>query len=359
MKKICIVSTSLGKGGAERSAAILSQMLYKLKYDVHVLVTKNLLEYDYEGTLFNLEQVLADKKSNYLKAIILKKYFKEKNFDYIIDNRIRDGFFKELVLYKYIFKGSKIISVVRSFYLENYIPKNKILAKVLYGGIYKTVAVSEKIKDQLNSFYKLNNVIRIYNAIDTSYLGNQINKDVNLSGRFILFYGRIEDDVKNLKLLIHAYKESRLLKNEIKLVILGVGSDLHMVKKMARDLGLQKHMVFMSFEANPFTYVHNALFTVLTSRYEGFPRSIIESLACGTPVISVDCNSGPGEIVLNRSNGLLVENHNINALAKAFNELVENQELYKYCKQNAKKSIKHLAVDKIGLQWKAIIDGNI
>ena len=72
MRKICIVGTSLGKGGAERSTAILSQMLSKLKYEVHVLVTKNIIEYDYEGELFNLELVLNGKKNNYFKIKILK-----------------------------------------------------------------------------------------------------------------------------------------------------------------------------------------------------------------------------------------------------------------------------------------------
>jgi glycosyltransferase involved in cell wall biosynthesis len=44
---------------------------------------------------------------------------------------------------------------------------------------------------------------------------------------------------------------------------------------------------------NPFDIVQNARFTVLTSHYEGFPMSIVESLALGTPVVAVDCNSGP------------------------------------------------------------------
>jgi glycosyltransferase involved in cell wall biosynthesis len=54
----------------------------------------------------------------------------------------------------------------------------------------------------------------------------------------------------------------------------------------------------LPFNSNPFDIVQNARFTVLTSHYEGFPMSMVESLALGTPVVTVDCNSGPREIVI-------------------------------------------------------------
>jgi glycosyltransferase involved in cell wall biosynthesis len=50
--------------------------------------------------------------------------------------------------------------------------------------------------------------------------------------------------------------------------------------------------------------------------------SIVESLALGTPVVAVDCNSGPREIVIDEYNGLLVENYNVKNLAAAFNRMI-------------------------------------
>ncbi len=44
-KKICIVVSSLGKGGAERSSALLSQMFYDVGYDVHIVCILNKIEF--------------------------------------------------------------------------------------------------------------------------------------------------------------------------------------------------------------------------------------------------------------------------------------------------------------------------
>ena len=52
--KICLVSISLAKGGAERSVAMLSQMLSSLGHQVHIVVLNNEIDFKYSGTLFNL-----------------------------------------------------------------------------------------------------------------------------------------------------------------------------------------------------------------------------------------------------------------------------------------------------------------
>ena len=83
--------------------------------------------------------------------------------------------------------------------------------------------------------------------------------------------------------------------------------------------------------------------------------SIIESLALKTPVIAVNCKSGPAEIIQNRQNGLLVPNYDSEALANAIKLLVEDSYLYDICKKNAVPSIWHLSISNISAQWEQIL----
>lgn len=355
-KNICIVTTSLGVGGAERSSALLSQLLFNLDYTVSVVVTKNIIEYNYSGNLFNLELELKGEKGNISKLKVLKAYFSKNKFDYIIDNRTRSSFLKEFFLYRYVFFGANIIPIVHSCNIENYMPKSKFLANFLYGNIYNLVVVSEKIKKKIEYRYRLKNLVRIYNSIDFNSLKSD-KKKIKLPGKpYVLYFGRIEEAVKNLTLLINGYRKSKLIQKGVKLVILGDGPDLESTKNKVSELNIAEHVIFIPFNPNPFPFVKEALFTVLTSKYEGFPMSIVESLALRTPVVSVDCDSGPSEIIKNKENGLLIKNNDVKALADAFNLFIENEDLYLYCKKKTIESIKHLQINEVALQWKKLID---
>lgn len=357
-KKICIVTSSLGKGGAEKSSAVLSILLNNLGYQVHVISIINPIDYDYKGTLLNLG-ALKDKDASFFGTLnrfnVFFNYLRSHNFDFIIDSRSRPSILKQFLINKVLYANEKVVFIVHSAYLKNYIPDNKFIAKYLYSNAFKFVTVSKTIKSKLTKKYHFENIDVIHNAVDKPQM-TALTGSLLLPENFMLFFGRIEDEVKNLTLLIDSYKRSNLIDNKIKLIILGDGNDKIELEKKVQAMNLAEHIIFLPYTKNPYPIVSKAMCTVLTSHYEGFPTMLVESLALGTPVISVNCESGPSEIISDTQNGLLVDNYNPDLFAEAMNRFVTDKELYSHCKKNAKKSVEKFSMENISMDWKRLIE---
>jgi glycosyltransferase involved in cell wall biosynthesis len=108
------------------------------------------------------------------------------------------------------------------------------------------------------------------------------------------------------------------------LLILGEGSERLRLEGLARQLGLMEIIQMPGFVENPFPYMLHARMLVLSSRWEGFGNVLVESLACGTPVVSTDCKSGPREILENGHFGRLVPVGDPEALAAAILETMQS-----------------------------------
>lgn len=360
-KKICIVTSSLGKGGAEKSSAVLSILLDNLGYEVHIISVLNLIDYDYKGTLLNLGALKSKDDSFFSKLNrfwIFFNYLRTQNFDFIIDSRSRPNIVKQLIINKILYANEKVIFVIHSFFLDTYIPSNRFVARYLYANAFKFVTVSEAIKSKLIYRYNFENVNIIHNAVNEDFSIPTIDHSI-LADKFMLFFGRIDDAVKNLTLLIDSYQLSNLSNNNIKLVILGDGRDKINLEQKVQEMSLGEHVLFFAYTKNPYPIVRKAMCTVLTSKYEGFPTMLIESLSLGTPVISVNCASGPSEIIIDKHNGLLVENNNPDVFAEAMNRFVYDEVLYTHCKNNAKESVQKFSMENISKDWKRIIESTI
>lgn len=356
-RKVCIVCTSLDCGGAERASATQSVIFHNLGFDVSIVTVKSGVAYHYEGAYFNLGALKNESDSSLgrIKRLLAFKKFLDRNrFDFIVDNRARNQAYREFIITKFIY-NLPTIYVIHSFEASLAFTKYTWLNKFLYQN-KQMVCVSKTGAEKFKKLYKLKQITTIYNAFDFHKIQEQSNEesdDLNI-GDYIIFYGRIHNESKNLKLLLEAYKISKLKKNNIKLLILGDGPDLNLIKSYSKELLLSDEVISKAFSKNPFPYVKQAKFLVLTSRSEGFAMVIPESFSLGVPVLSVDCEAGPKEIIKNGFNGLLVENFNKEALAEGMNRFIEDSETHTTCKENALKSINKFSINEISNEWKSL-----
>jgi len=103
----------------------------------------------------------------------------------------------------------------------------------------------------------------------------------------------------------------------LRLMVLGEGKLRRNLTDLAGDLGIAGDLEMQGFVDNPYQYMARASLMVVSSIYEGLSMVLIEALACGCPVVSTDCPSGPAEILDHGRYGTLVPIKDENALAAA------------------------------------------
>lgn len=354
-KNICIIAFSLGGGGAEKVAALQSQMLKNLGYRVFVVSVTNVIEYAYQGKLLNLGELQVQNKRFFRRCFLLfelRRFLKDHAIDLIIDHRSRVSVLKEYFLKHLIFK-TKTIFMAHSHNVSMCFPKSTFFSKCLYADSKRVVCVSKAIQEQVVADYGFVNTSTVYNPIDFADINSKLTGKT-AAQPYVLFFGRLEEASKNLRFMIRAYQNSVLPSRGIRLYFLGEGPDLPQLQVLVADLGLRNHVQFFSHTTNPYPMVEQAKYVVLTSHFEGFPMALIEALACGTPVVSVDCKSGPSEIVQNESNGLLTS-ATAPDFTEALNRMVLDEKLYNTCKSNAKSSVAHLDMKCIAQDWHSLL----
>lgn len=102
-------------------------------------------------------------------------------------------------------------------------------------------------------------------------------------------------------------------------------------------------------------YSESSIF-VLSSRYEGFGMVITEAMGCGVPPISFACPCGPRDIIKDGVNGLLVEDGNIEDMAKKICYLIENEDKRQEMGKQAYLDAQKYKMENIALQWKKLFE---
>jgi glycosyltransferase involved in cell wall biosynthesis len=170
------------------------------------------------------------------------------------------------------------------------------------------------------------------------------------SGQYVVAMGR-QVFQKGFDLLLDAFVEVNRAFPEWKLIVLGDGPDRGELIRRADALGIGESAHFLGAVRNPAPYLSSAGFFVMSSRFEGFGNVLVEAMACGLPVVSFDCPSGPAEIVDDCANGLLVAPQDTVALAQAMKRMIADAPMRREMAQRAKADARRFGLPSIVEAW--------
>jgi len=237
------------------------------------------------------------------------------------------------------------------------------LKKVVYPRADLVTAVSQGVADQVAGAVRLapGRLVVVYNPMVEDDLAERATEAVTHPWfaddvPIVVACGRMVPQ-KDYPTLLAAFAEIRR-RRPARLWVLGEGPLRAELEARARALGLGDDVCFAGFDKNPFKYMARAQLLLQASSTEGLPGSLIQAMACGTPVVSTDCDFGPREVIASPGeDGFLVPVGDSRALAERALTLLGDPARRAAMAAAAKRSVSRFTVAASMARYEAAIDG--
>lgn len=173
---------------------------------------------------------------------------------------------------------------------------------------------------------------------------------INLSSKRVISIGNLIS-VKGYDLLINAWSLISSNYLDWKLDIYGAGELQTELQLQIDSLMLGNSVTLAGLTKDVKLELEKSAFYVMSSRSEGLPMVLIESISCGLPIVAFNCESGPREIIQNNDCGILVEDGNVKKLAKAIELMIQDRYLRQQMSLNAISKSKLYELNYIMKKW--------
>ena len=301
--KLVFFIGGLNFGGMERVAFIAGDLL-KDEYDI-TYVTLYQSNPDYELSCKSYDIGVPPSYNRFGKAVgfvrrLIRTYSMKKklNPDIVFSFGMYSNYLNAITKYR-----EKIIMSIRSYdWLTSPFMTKKIDKHIV--SKFDTISSVSKVIAQAAEVYwnvPVDENTVVYNPYDVNYLQKKSNEDVeDFEFDHALFYictmGRLADQ-KGFNHLIRAFSECIGECPNIRLIVMGNGEKNHELVEMIQAYSMNDFIYLLGGKKNPLKYVKRSNLYVLSSITEGFPNAMCEAMAIGTPVVAVNCKSGPMEIL--------------------------------------------------------------
>jgi glycosyltransferase involved in cell wall biosynthesis len=171
--------------------------------------------------------------------------------------------------------------------------------------------------------------------------------------KLLLAVGRLSAE-KNYEVLIDVFSQLVQRRPDWDLVILGEGPERQALQSQVRAAKLVGRVHLPGFAGNVGEWYERADLYVMSSRFEGFPNTLVEAMAHGLPAVSFDCDTGPRDIIRHEIDGLLVRPGDVAGLHVALDRLMGNAALRTRLAMRAMEVRERFSMEKIAGMWEAL-----
>jgi glycosyltransferase involved in cell wall biosynthesis len=356
--RLTLVIASLGRGGAERTASVLASAWAERGFNVTIITLErdDVPAYPLHPAVVLRQLKLRDGKAKH----ILHGLVRNLRMVRALRHAIRDSEPHAVISFMDI---SNILALLaaggldtRVIVTEQVHPAYHYIGwhwEVLRRMLYRRAAALVCASQPMLSWFESKGIkgLVIPNPVNLGNLPDSSNKNGReKTGRVIIGMGRLVEQ-KGFDLLLEAFSRVAPLNPDWSLKILGDGPLRNQLAAQTQKLNLTNRVEFTGAVADPFRVLRAADLFVFPSRFEGFGNALCEAMACGLPVISFDCPSGPSEIIRHGIDGFLVPPEDVTALASAMDDLMCDATKRETFARKAPDVLNRFGVDGVLSMW--------
>lgn len=208
----------------------------------------------------------------------------------------------------------------------------RYLSKLLYRLVQLSIAPSHGVVNEMRSVLGINTVrsicIPAAYAEELRFLKNEHVSDSFFQAphKVITTVCRLDLQQKDLLTLLDAFHLVLVKEPLARLCIVGEGQDRNIVEQAIDRLHLSDSVRLLGFQKNPYKFMFQSDVFVLSSLHEGMGLVLVEAMACGTPVVSTDCDYGPRELIQDGVNGLLIPSRDARQMSTALLKILQDKQ---------------------------------
>jgi glycosyltransferase involved in cell wall biosynthesis len=334
--RLVIFIPSLCGGGAERVTSNLANYFFNKKWSV-TIVTLASIESDFYVLHSGVERIslnLENNSAGLLSAIInnsnrifaLRRVLKQLHPKVAL--AMGDSANITLALASIGCKDLLTVGSERTYPPCHYLGSaREFLRKYLYGLLSAMVTLTQESSDWVYNHTNAQKVFVIPNVAIFPLPNQDPLLDLSIIPKgcnILLAVGRFSKE-KQFTLLISVFQQLADSFPNWVLVILGEGLERKLLLEQIKSFGLIDRVYLPGQAGNMKQWYESADLYVLTSSFEGFPNTLVEAMAHGTPAVSFDCDTGPRDIIRNEVDGMLIPLNNISALKEGLRRLMSDR----------------------------------